>query len=192
MPAPILSAPAFQARNRIVYLTGFMGSGKSTIGPIVANSLGFDFVDIDKAIERSVGKSVNTIFLESGEDHFRTLERALITEITTRQRLVVSLGGGTFVDEVNFRVIRSTGIVVYLKSSPEQIYKWVYHRDDRPVLKDAKGERLTDEQLRKRVDDLYKLREPVYALADFTIVTDEKRVGVTVDEVVCILAPIVE
>lgn len=169
-----------------------MGSGKSTIGPIVANSIGFDFMDIDRSIERSVGKSVNEIFLESGEDHFRALERSLVAEVSSRQRLVVSLGGGTFVDEENFRLIRDTGIVVYLKSTPDQIFRRVYHREDRPVLKDAKGERLSDDQLRMRIDTLYRLREPIYALADFTVATDDKRVGVTVDEVVRILLPILE
>jgi len=169
-----------------------MGSGKSTIGPIVANSIGFDFVDIDRAIERSVGKSVNEIFLESGEDHFRSLERTLVAEVSSREQLVVSLGGGTFVDEENFRLIRETGIVIYLKSTPDQIFRRVYHREDRPVLKDAKGERLTDDQLRMRIDTLYRVREPIYALADFTVLTDDKRVGVTVDEVVRILARILE
>lgn len=181
---------ALEARRNLIYLTGFMGSGKSTIGPILANTIGYEFIDIDRAVERMVGKSVNEIFLESGEDQFRSLERSLVAEIQHREKLVISLGGGTMVDSDNFKVIANSGIVVYLKSTPEQIYRRVHHRDDRPVLRHKDGTRLTDEQLRARIDDLYQLREPVYAKADFTIVAGEKKVGVTVDEIVRCLSPI--
>ncbi len=166
-----------------------MGSGKSTIGPILANVLGYDFVDIDRAIEKAVGKTIGDIFLESGEDHFRTIERHLIAGLQGRDHCVISLGGGTMIDEQNLGVITSSGIVVYLKSSPENIFKRIYHREDRPVLKDLTGERLTDDLLRERIQRLYFHREPIYATADFTIVTDDKRVGITVDEIVRTLSP---
>ncbi|MFN0156594.1 MAG: shikimate kinase [Bacteroidota bacterium] len=170
-------------------MTGFMGSGKSTIGPILANVLGYDFMDIDRAIELAVGMSVNDIFLESGEDHFRNIERELVASLPNHQRHVISLGGGTILDERNFQTIASSGIVVYLKSSPGNIFKRIYHREDRPVLKDSTGKRLTDEQLRERVERLYLEREPVYAGSDFTIVTDDKKVGITVDEIIRKLSP---
>ncbi len=167
-----------------------MGSGKSTIGPILANTIGYEFLDVDRAVERTEGKSVNQIFLESGENSFRTLERSLIAEIQHRKKLVVSLGGGTMVDKENFNIITDSGIVVYLKSTPEQIFRRVQHRQDRPILRRKDGSRLTDAELRARIDELYQLREPVYAQADFTIIINEKRVGVTVDEIVRCLAPI--
>lgn len=167
-----------------------MGSGKSTIGPILANTIGYDFVDIDRAVEAAVGKSVNDIFLDSGEDHFRALEAAIIGEVSVRSALVISLGGGTIMEEENRRIITASGITVYLKSTPENIYKRVHHRDDRPVLKDTTGHRLSDEQLWRRIQDLYNLREPVYAGADFTIVTDDRRVGLTVDDIVRKLTPV--
>lgn len=179
-----------EERKHLIYLTGFMGSGKSTIGPILANTIGYEFLDVDRAVELVAGKSVNQIFLESGESNFRALERSLIAEIQHRKKLVVSLGGGTMIDDENLNVITGSGIVVYLKSTPEQIFRRVQHREDRPILRQKDGSRLTDAELRARIDELYQLREPVYAKADFTVFINEKRVGVTVDEVVRRLSPI--
>ena len=171
-------------RKERIYLTGFMGSGKSTIGPILANTIGYDFVDVDRMIEKTVGLSIDQIFKEHGEAHFRNLERALITELSARSHLVISLGGGTIADPDNFRSISSSGILVYLKATPEQIFKRLHHKTDRPTLKDIAGERLSDEQLRARIQDLYQKREPFYSRADIIIRTDERKVGMTVDQIV--------
>jgi shikimate kinase len=177
------------ARRGRIYLTGFMGSGKSTIGPILANTIGYEFADIDRTVERSVGKTVNEIFLESGEDRFRALEREILVTLAVRTRLVIALGGGTIMDEANFRLVAGTGIMVYLKSTPEQLFRRVCRRDDRPVLRDTEGERLDEDRLRQRIEELYRLREPVYAQADIIIQTGDRRVGLTVDEIVRRLSP---
>ena len=161
-----------------------MGSGKSTIGPILANTLGYDFVDIDHAIEEKVGKAIKQIFRESGEEYFRALEREVIDDLITKKNLVVSLGGGTIVDPANFRVINGSGIVVYLKTTPDQIFRRMRHKLDRPILTDVRGERLSTEELRGRIHELYLIREPVYAKADITVSTDDQRVGITVDRIV--------
>jgi len=179
------------ARRDRIYLTGFMGSGKSTIGPILANAIGYEFVDIDRAIERGSGMSVNEIFREAGEERFRSLEMETLAAFARNARLVVSLGGGTLMDETNFRIVTSSGILIYLKTSPEQILRRVKRRNDRPVLTDPAGDRLTDEALRARIDTLYQAREPVYACADLTFTTDERRVGLTVDEIVRTLSRII-
>jgi len=171
-------------RKERVYLTGFMGSGKSTIGPILANTLGYEFVDIDRAIEKTMGKSVNEIFLERGEDHFRQMERNLVSDLCLKRHHVISLGGGTIADPRNFHSISTTGIVVYLKATPDQIFKRLHYKTDRPVLKDRSGERLTDEELRARIGELFTEREPYYGKADITVITGDKRLGLTVDEIV--------
>lgn len=173
-----------QQKKSLIYLAGFMGSGKSTIGPILANTLGFEFVDIDRAVEKKAGKRVIEIFAKDGEETFRSLERATLRDIATRSHSVVSLGGGTIADEENFRLIRDSGIIVYLKLSPEEILHRVHHRTDRPLLTGAGGERLPVEEIEKRVQDLLARREEFYARADVVIQTDRKRVGTTVDEVV--------
>lgn len=161
-----------------------MGSGKSTIGPILANTLGFDFADVDRVIEERVGKSVKEIFQEEGEKYFREIERGVIEEMSLREQCVVSLGGGSVVDQTNFTVVSNSGILVYLHSSPEHLLKRLQHKSDRPVLSDSEGHRLDKDKLRERVLQLYSAREPVYARAHLTINTEEKKVGITVDEIV--------
>ena len=171
-------------KKSLVYLAGFMGSGKSTIGPILANTLGFEFVDIDKLVENKAAKRIIDIFTNDGEQAFRALEHASLQEIATRSHSVVSLGGGTIADEANFQLIHGSGIIVYLKLSPEEILQRVHHRTDRPLLSGAGGERLPVKEIEKRVQDLLGRREQFYARADVVIQTDRKRVGTTVDEIV--------
>lgn len=182
-------SPAPRRRER-VYLAGFMGSGKSTIGPILANALGYGFVDIDRAIERAAGKSVSAIFREDGEEAFRSLERGLVAGLSTQPCIVVALGGGTVADPATLGLIRATGVLVYLKAAAEQILRRVARRSDRPMLLDPDGQPLTPADLRERVLRLYSLRAPVYELAELTILTDGRRVGSTVDELVRRLAPL--
>lgn len=171
-------------RKTLIYLTGFMGSGKSTIGPILANTLGYEFIDIDKAIEQRLGKSVKEIFRSEGAEFFRTTERDVIEEISKRDHIVVSLGGGSLVDPANFHRVKTSGLLIYLESSPEHLLKRLQHKSDRPVLADSEGDRLEYGALRERVMNLYREREPIYAQADLRIHTDQKKVGLTVDEIV--------
>ena len=166
-----------------------MGSGKSTIGPILANTIGYDFTDIDHSIEEREGKSIKDIFREAGEEHFRSLERRVLSEVIGKKHLVISLGGGTIADPTNFQSISSSGILVYLKTTPEQIYRRLHHKLDRPVLTDLRGEQLSTDELRARIQELFARREPFYARADIIIGTDEQRVGVTVDQIVRKLSP---
>ena len=171
-------------RKERIFLTGFMGSGKSTIGPILANTLGYDFMDMDDTIEERQGKTVKQIFQDSGEEYFRGLERSIINELVGKKHLVVSLGGGTIVDPSNFRVIIGSGVVVYLKVTPEQIFKRLHHKLDRPILTDIRGERLSSDELRARIQELFLKREPFYSKADIIVPTDDERVGITVDRIV--------
>ena len=172
-----------QKRN-LIFLTGFMASGKSTIGPILANTLGYGFVDVDKLIESRAGKTVKEIFQENGEKFFRDIERQVIQEVSKLDQHVISLGGGTVVDANNFHAIKQAGTLVYLYSSPDHLLKRLQHKTDRPVLSDSGGQRLSADDLRNRVLQLYKAREPIYAQAHLTIFTDDKKVGITVDEIV--------
>jgi shikimate kinase len=161
-----------------------MGSGKSTIGPILANTIGYDYIDVDLTIEKNVGKTINEIFRGLGEEYFRSVEQALISGLSAKQRVVVSLGGGTIVDPVSFRTIINSGILVYLKADSEQLLKRLRWKSDRPVLADFSGDRLSEDELRSRVQELYLKREPIYSKADITVLTDERKVGPTVDQIV--------
>ena len=178
------------SRHSRVFLTGFMGSGKSTVGPILANSIGYEFVDLDGLIEAADGCSIAQMFQRRGEAYFRGREHQELLRLCERTRLVVSLGGGTLGQPDTYRLVRSSGLLVYLKLSPEEVYQRVRHRDDRPLLADPQGRRLSPDQLRARIEQLYREREVLYASADITIESDARRVGVTVDRLVRELGPL--
>ncbi len=171
-------------KKSLIYLAGFMGSGKSTIGPILANTLGFEFVDIDRFVEKKAGKRIIEIFTTEGEQAFRTLERATLQEVSMLDHCVVSLGGGTIANEENFQLIRQSGITVYLQLPPEEIYQRVHRRTDRPLLTDPTGGKLPEEAMHERIQELLRWREEFYARADVIIRADKKRLGTTVDEIV--------
>lgn len=179
------SSPIARASNRhLIFLTGFMGSGKSTIGPILANTLGFDFVDVDRLIEEKANARVVQIFEREGEQRFRELEHQVLHDVTTREKCVVSLGGGTIANDENFSLIRNSGIIVYLRLEPDEIYQRVHHRPDRPLLWDGSGNLLSADQLQERIRQLLTDRERYYNQADVIVPSDRRRVGVTVDEIV--------
>jgi shikimate kinase len=98
--------------------------------------------------------------------------------------MVISLGGGTIADPVSFPLIRESGVLIYLKTAPDQLFKRLQNKTDRPVLVDVSGERLSEEALRLRILDLYQRREQYYEQADIIIPTDERRLGMTVDQIV--------
>jgi shikimate kinase len=170
-------------KKTLIFLTGFMGSGKSTIGPILANTLGYRYIDVDKYIEEKVKKRISEIFNSDGEQAFRILERNTLEELIQHERCVISLGGGTIANEQNCRLVSQNGVLVYLKLSPKEIIERVQHRSDRPMLKDADGNQLTPSALEKRVIDLLDAREPFYMRSDVVIYADDLSIGVTVDEI---------
>lgn len=176
---------------RRIFLTGFMGSGKSTIGPILANTLGYEYFDVDKLIEQQAGKRVLEIFGEEGEQLFRKRERDALAIVCSRDRCVVSLGGGTIANEENLRLIREHGVLVYIALSAEEILLRVQHRTDRPLLKNADGKNLPPREMDRRVRELLSLRAPFYERADVVVPADRQRVGITVDEIVKRLRPFV-
>jgi shikimate kinase len=177
-------------RNHRIYLAGFMASGKSTVGPILANTVGYDFVDLDAVVAEREGKSVKDIFKEHGEAYFRGKERDAVRMLSTRNRIVVSLGGGTVLDEGSMEILTTTGILVYLKVPAEIVFKRLRHKTDRPMVLGPDGQRLKEDELRARIAGLLAQREPLYARADITVQADEARLGVTVDRLVDQLRPL--
>lgn len=168
--------------HSLIFLTGFSGSGKSTIGPLLANSLGYEFIDLDREIELNAGKSINRIFTEEGEVYFRELERKTLEALGSRRELVVSLGGGVLENDRCFSLITQHGTLVYLKSSPEVLTMRLQHKTDRPLLKGDDGRRLSKEEIEERIRALMTKREARYQKADLVILTDAKKIGTTVEE----------
>lgn len=144
MPKPSTSTrpPAVVLRDvdRVV-LTGFMGSGKSTIGPLLADRLGWRFMDLDSEIERRDGRSVARIFADSGEPHFRKLESAALATLLGRRRVVLALGGGAPEELGNRLLLEQTPrtAIVYLAAPFEALVARCLEQPgaaERPVLAD--------------------------------------------------------
>ena len=125
-----------------VILTGFMGTGKTSLGKMLAVKLGRPFVDIDKKIEDEAKLSITKIFERFGEKYFRELEKSAVRELSERRGLVIATGGGTVKDEENLRLLKSSGIVICLTTEPEEIFRRTARRGERPVLDDGGNERL--------------------------------------------------
>jgi shikimate kinase len=171
---------------KIVYLAGFMGAGKSTVGPILANTLGWNYFDLDKVIEEKLGKKIKTVFEENGEPFFRQVESEVLKELSHSNNVIISLGGGTIVNPNNLNIIKSTGKIIYLKASIDSIYKRVAFKRDRPNLI-IDGEEFSKERLIQKINNLYNAREKYYNQADITIDTDNISIGVTVDKLAKII-----
>lgn len=174
-------------KKKIIYLTGFMAAGKSTIGPILANTLGWDFKDIDRVIEKKTGKKITQIFSDEGENYFREVERKTLKELSLLSNTIIALGGGTIASDENLQVIKNTGLLVYLKSSPETAYRRLRFKRDRPALLFESEEEPTKEQFIKRINELLNRRSKYYNQADIIIDTDNIAIGKTVDHLVRII-----
>ena len=174
-------------RKKIYYLTGFMAAGKSTIGPILANTLGWNFLDLDKAIEEEEAMKITEIFENKGEEYFRKKELEMLKEISKKNHLIVALGGGTIVNRKNLKLLKETGRLIYLHSSPEIAYKRLVFKRNRPALLFEGVEFPTKEQFLERIESLMTARKEYYEQADYLIDTDAEAVGRTVDKLARII-----
>jgi shikimate kinase len=168
-------------KKKIYYLTGFMAAGKSTIGPILANTLGWHFFDLDKEVEKQEGIKIVELFEQKGEEYFRKTETALLKKLSQNDESIISLGGGAIASDVNFRIIKSSGKIIYLKSSPEMAYKRLRFKRDRPAFVFEGEEAPSKEAFLERINKLLDLRKKYYEQADFVVDTDNQTVGKTVD-----------
>lgn len=143
-----------------IYLTGFMGSGKTTVGRRLAARLGAPFMDLDQEIERRAGMTVREVFERQGEPAFRVMEAEALRGTLELPDVVVATGGGTMVFEANYRLIRSNGLSVWLNPPFATIASRIGGRGkaDRPLFKDE-----------VQALALYRERLPAYRRADLTV-----------------------
>lgn len=167
----------------VIYLTGFMGAGKSTIGPILANTIGWDFYDLDLVIEQNEGKKIKEIFASNGEDYFRQLETNILKKVSIENNKVISLGGGTILNPINLSIINDTGTLVYLKTNREIAFKRLQYKRDRPAIL-IDDEINFDEKLKQKINDLMNEREKYYLKANISIETSCTSVGSVIDKLV--------
>jgi shikimate kinase len=170
-----------------IYLTGFMGSGKSTIGPILANTLGWNFYDLDVVIEQKEGRRISKIFEDNGEEYFRKLEKQTLTDFAGMKNIIVALGGGTITNQDNIDYLKKTGKIIYLKMSAEAAYKRLRFKRDRPILTRDGTVNLSKSEFTARIAQLITERTGYYEQADIIINTDNLQLGFIVDEIAKVL-----
>ena len=160
--------------NVAVY--GFMGVGKTTSGALLAEALGYEFIDMDDEIEKRTGKTIPEIFSDDGETRFRELERDLVMELSRKDGYVIGCGGGALADLVNAEALRESSTLVYLTASVEEILERTGKESHRPLLQvDAP---------RKTVEELIAKRKPVYErYAEVIIDTTGKTSESVADEI---------
>jgi shikimate kinase len=157
-------------------LIGFMGTGKSLVGHLVASQLHFSFLDTDSAIEARAEKTISEIFEQEGEPVFREWERLMVGELALRSRTVIATGGGLATNDANLASLKTHALVVCLWASPETIWERVRGQTHRPFLRDP-------DPLAK-IRQLLKIREPFYRQADVLVNTEMRSLKEVAQQVI--------
>jgi shikimate kinase len=151
-------------KSHIIYIIGFMGSGKTTTGKKLASLLGWSFVDLDKVIEKHTGKTIPEIFSQNGEDYFREIETRLLRTLKSDTNIVISTGGGTPCYSDNMDFMLENGLTLYLKLTPGELKSRLSEsKGARPLIKD-----LDKEKLQPFIEEKLADREKFYDRSDIT------------------------
>ena len=159
-----------------IALIGFMGTGKTSVGRLVADQLHFDYLDTDDVIQLRQGRTITEIFATAGEPAFRKMESELVGELAVRTKTVIATGGGLPMNPQNLVSLKTHALVVCLWASPEKIWERVKNQTHRPLLHD------TDPQ--KKIRELLAAREPFYKQADVLLNTELRSVREVAQQVV--------
>ena len=154
---------------RNIVLIGFMGAGKSTVGAVLAEVLGFRLMDLDQLIVLRTGKSIPQIFSEEGESVFRDYESAALRSLRSTEGTVLATGGGVVGRQINWEIMRGIGPVVYLRLPWETICQRISGDEERPLAEQSDGG--------ARLRRLWTERAPLYEQADLTIDGDLQTPG---------------
>lgn len=153
-----------KSHNKNIFLVGFMGAGKSTVGRILAEKIGYRYVDADNLIENRIGKTITEIFAERGEEYFRELESETLDTISKNRRQVIATGGGVVIEDSNWDAMKSGGVIIYLKAPIATIWERIKDNTSRPLLQ-------VDDPL-EAATGLHEKRLPFYEKADIIIDTE--------------------
>ncbi|HXG47731.1 MAG TPA: shikimate kinase [Methylomirabilota bacterium] len=151
-----------------IALIGFMGTGKTATGRLVAAQLRFEFVDTDELIERRAGKTITRVFAEDGEPAFREMERQVVAELASRRHVVIATGGGLGANPANLASLKTHALVVCLWATPEGIWRRVNGQSHRPLL--------SGPDPMARIRALLAERTPVYRQADVLVNAEHRSV----------------
>ncbi len=168
----------FAMPERPLILTGFMGSGKSSVGRVLAKRLGCRFIDLDAEIVAAAGCSINDIFARDGEQAFRLLESSMLEQVLSAGKgCVLATGGGAVISAQNRSLMRSRGVIINLNVTLDQVLARLKGSSDRPLL--------AGDDAALRATALMDEREQFYADADIRIDTDGKSVEDVSAEILC-------
>ncbi|HET6244258.1 MAG: shikimate kinase [Bacteroidetes bacterium] len=149
----------------LIFLTGFMGCGKSTTGKKLAGKLSFEFIDLDQYIEQRHESTIAEILNVKGEEYFRNIETACLAELASKSNVVISTGGGTPCFNHNMNLINASGVSIYLKLSVDALFVRLKNaKHQRPLLDNLEGEKL-----RMAIRTKLAEREPFYALSTYKV-----------------------
>jgi shikimate kinase len=162
---------------KTIFLTGFMGAGKTSVGKELAALLNLPVIDTDQLIEQKAGKSINEIFAVEGEAAFRKYERELLRTLP-REGVIVTTGGGIVIQKENRDWMKKNGVVIYLHCEPEEILQRLANDTSRPLLKNNKQE---------QIKQLLAERLAYYKEADFIVDTTNKNIKEIAQEIVIML-----
>ena len=166
-----------------IILTGFSYTGKTKVGQKVAWKLGWKFIDIDEEIVRSYGKAIAEIFAQDGEERFRELESEVLERVCQGSNTVIATGGGAVISAANRDMMMESGVVICLEAKPATVYRRLLKDAEDPANREARPLLAGPEPLR-RIEWLKGFRQPYYALADWTVHTDNLTVEEVADQVI--------
>lgn len=159
-----------------IVLVGFMATGKTAVGRVLAKRLNMRFVDIDELIVKREHRSISRLFKEEGEPYFRKIEKQLVNKASRLNNSVISTGGGAVLDDDNVSRLRRKGILICLSASPDELLKRIKETASRPLL--------NYEEPKKRISIILKKRALCYRKADINIKTDGLSIGEVAERIV--------
>jgi len=159
-----------------IVLVGFMGTGKTTVGKLLAERLKMEFLDMDDIIENETGKKISQIFKDDGEPYFRELERKLVIRLATKKGLVIATGGGIVLDRQNIKDFSATGRVICLSADPELILQRVGTENHRPLL--------DNKQKAQKILDILATRQSLYDAIAIQIDTSHLKPEQVVNQII--------
>ena len=166
--------------NKNIILCGFMGCGKTTVGKLLAEKTGRQFIDTDHAIESDSSMSISQIFEKYGESYFRGLETSLCSKLSQKKRCVISTGGGLILNSVNAALLKQNGLIVLLDVNVQEIFRRIGGDKSRPLLNsdDSAG----------AIDKLYRERLPKYMDACDIVLNGEKSPSSIVNDIIRVIS----
>jgi len=169
------------SKNRIIAIIGMMGVGKTTLGIKIAEKLQYYFIDLDQEIEDQQHCSINEIFATKGEKFFRETESKIISEIIDRDEdIVLSLGGGAYIDQKNRQILQKKSIVIWLHADLDEVVFRTSNKNNRPLLNGKDGQK----NKRQIIQDLMIEREPFYRQCDLDFDTTNHNQEMLVNKIV--------